>query len=156
MSGVSLDREAAAPGDPFLLSLYWQVNEAPLDDAEVKLSLINEQDETVFVQDLPPVRADFPTNQWWAGDAWLGQHAFRLPLALESGDYVWTLQWCVADDCEEEVVLGKLVISAPERLFTPPAVCCGNGRSTGRTGYLARRQSHRRTRHVANDAGVAG
>jgi len=122
LSGVSLDREAAAPGDPFLLSLYWQVNEAPLDDADVKLSLLNEQDETVFVQDLPPVRADFPTNQWWAGDAWLGQHAFRLPLALESGDYVWTLQWCVADDCEKEVVLGKLVISAPERLFTPPAV----------------------------------
>ncbi|MBE2225469.1 MAG: hypothetical protein IAF02_28295, partial [Anaerolineae bacterium] len=122
LSGVSLDREAAAPGDPFLLSLYWQVDEAPLADADVQLSLINEQGEAVFTRDLPPVRADFPTSQWQAGDAWLGQHAFRLPVALASGDYVWTLKWRLAEALAQDVVLGRLAITAPERLFTPPAV----------------------------------
>ncbi|MFO7679849.1 MAG: glycosyltransferase family 39 protein, partial [Chloroflexota bacterium] len=130
LSGVSLDREAAAPGDPFLLTLYWQVDETPADDASVQLSLVDEAGIVVFSKALPPVRADFPTSQWQTGDVWLGQHAFRLPVALDSGDYQWTLQWCVADVCEGETavstgstaVLGNLALTAPERLFTPPAL----------------------------------
>jgi len=123
LTGVSLDREAAAPGDPFLLSLYWQVDEAPTEDATARLSLVDEAGHAVFIQDLPPVRADFPTSQWQTDDIWLGQHAFRLPVALESGEYEWVLQWCVADECEVSVpVFGNLTINAPERLFTAPSL----------------------------------
>jgi hypothetical protein len=121
LSGVSLDREIAAPGDPFLLTLYWQVVEAPGDDAAVRLFLVDETGGTVFTQEFPPIRADFTTSHWQTGDVWLGQHAFRLPVALESGDYQWTLQWCEVDDCEAETaVLGNLNINAPERLFEVP------------------------------------
>ena len=119
--GASLDREAAAPGDPFLLTLYWQVDEAPTNDALVRLALVDEMGTAVFSQTLPPVRADFPTSQWQDGDRWVGQHAFRLPVALESGDYLWTLEWCVEEACEEEMVaLGNLTVNAPERIFAPP------------------------------------
>ena len=131
LTGVSLDREAAAPGDPFLLTLYWQVDEAPTDDALVRLSLIDTAGNAAFTQDLPPVRNDFPTSQWQTGDTWLGQHLFRLPVALASGEYQWTLDWCVAGVCDGEklvtepvevAVLGNLAITAPERLFIPPPV----------------------------------
>jgi len=123
LTGVSLDREAAAPGDPFLLSLYWQVDEAPTEDATARLSLVDEEGTDVFTQGLPPVRADFSTSQWQTDDIWLGQHPFRLPVALESGEYEWTLQWCVADECEDSVpALGSLTINAPEHLFTAPSL----------------------------------
>jgi hypothetical protein len=124
LTGVSLDREAAAPGDPFLLTLYWQVDEAPTDEALVRLSLVDAGGTAVFTQNLPPVRADFPISQWQAGDRWLGQHLFRLPVALDSGEYQWVLDWCVGGECDastgETAVLGNLAITAPERLFEAP------------------------------------
>lgn len=121
LAGVSLDREAAAPGDPFLLSLYWQVAVAPENDARVILSLVDENDEAMFIRELSPVRDDFPTSEWQVHDAWVGQHLFRLPVALESGEYQWELQWCVADECAvETAVLGPLVITAPDRQFAAP------------------------------------
>ena len=121
LAGVNLDREVAAPGDPFLLTLFWEVEAAPSDDAFVRLTLVDEADTAVFSQDLPPVRADFPTTQWQAGDHWRGQHPFRLPVNLASGDYQWQLTWCTADECTANTaVLGNLTINAPDRIFTPP------------------------------------
>jgi hypothetical protein len=121
LTGTSLDREAAMPGDPFLLTLYWQVEEAPMNDALVRLVLVDADGTAVFTQNLLPVRNDFPTSQWQTGDAWLGQHLFRLPVALESGEYQWLLAWCETDACEAETaVLGNLTITAPDRLFTAP------------------------------------
>ena len=120
LTGVSLDRETAVPGDPFLLTFFWQVDEAPADDAVGQLSLVDGGGTAVFTQTLPPVRADFPTSQWQPGDTWRGQHPFRLPVNLESGDYQWQLTWCVNNICEEAVVLGNLAITAPERSFIPP------------------------------------
>jgi hypothetical protein len=99
------------------------VDEAPPDDAALRLSLVDEEGKVVFTQELPTVRADFPTSQWQAGDVWLGQHPFRLPVSLASREYQWALQWCVADDCEAETaVLGNLTINAPERLFEAPSL----------------------------------
>lgn len=121
--GVSLDRDAAAPGDPFLLSLYWQVDEALTGDAVARLSLVDEERTAVFTANLPPVHDNFPTSQFQTGDLWLGQHAFHLPVDLGSGEYVWELLWCVDDECDKETaVLGNLTISAPERLFEAPSL----------------------------------
>ena len=124
LTGVNLDREVAAPGDPFLLSLFWAIDETPNADAFVRLALVDEMDTAVFSQDLPPVRADFPTTQWQAGDQWRGQHPFRLPVNLASGDYQWQLAWCTEDECDpsasSESIIGNLTINAPNRIFTAP------------------------------------
>ncbi len=129
--GSSLDREVAAPGDPFLLSLYWQVDNPPTEDAFMRLSLMDGTDTAVFTQDLPPV-PNFPPTQWQAGDNWLGQHPFRLPVTLASGEYQWQLDWCTQEnECQpdtarpepvETAVLGTLTINAPTHTFTPPAI----------------------------------
>jgi hypothetical protein len=118
--GYSLDREEAAPGDPFLLTLFWQADREPVADYTARLSLMAADGSAAFGLALPLVRADFPTTQWQAGDRWRGQHSFHLPLRLQSGRYRWRLGLCAGACSDEVAALGPLRINAPERLFTAP------------------------------------
>lgn len=120
LTGYSLDRAEAAPGDPFLLTLFWRVNADPTADMTVRLELAAPDGSAAFQFDLPPVRDDFPTTQWQAGDFWRGQHGFRLPVDLASGVYRWQLTLCDELCRDLTADLGTLTIHAPERLFTPP------------------------------------
>ncbi len=73
--------------------------------------------------ELPPVRDDWPTTLWEAGDLWRGQHSLRLPASLESGDYVWRVSLYELDAKQvvgETVDLGRLRVDAPERLWQAP------------------------------------
>ena len=129
--GYNLDRAEAAPGDPFLLTLFWQAEGTPEEELRLQLSLQpatnNEQPATSNQQpatwNLP--LSSFPTTHWQAGDLWRGQHLLRLPADLESGTYRWTLQVCRgnAPECEPmgaEAALGTLEVHAPQRLWEPP------------------------------------
>ncbi len=121
--GYHPDRTEAAPGDPFLLTLYWQgVGEAREDNTAV-LTLLAPDGQPAFTQEIPPVRADFPPSQWPTGDfIWRGQHGFYLPAHLESGSHLWQLELCQPNQrvCSPPLPLSALQINAPERLFEPP------------------------------------
>jgi hypothetical protein len=118
--GYSLDRAEAAPGDPFLLTLAWQAEAAPTTDATIRLELIAPDSSIAWQLDLPPVRDDFPTTQWQAGDRWRAQHGFRLPVNLASAAYRWRLSLCEEQCRDLTADLGTLAIHAPEHLFTTP------------------------------------
>lgn len=123
LTGYSLDRAAAAPGDPFLLTLAWRAEADPSSNYTARLTLLAPDGQIAFQRDLPPVRADFPTTQWAAGDWWRAQHNFRLPVRLASGDYRWQLALLCPAACdgrEPVAPLGELSIIAPERLFSAP------------------------------------
>jgi hypothetical protein len=122
LTGYSLDRAAAAPGDPFLLTLAWRAESAPSADHTARLTLLAPDDSIAFQRDLPPIRADFPTTQWEAGDWWRAQHSFRLPVGLQSGLHRWQLALCPGDcaGTEPTTDLGDLSIAAPNRFFIPP------------------------------------
>jgi hypothetical protein len=123
--GYNLDRNTAVPGDPFLLTLFWQNQIVSNLDWQVRLDLYDESGQPVFSRQLPPVTAEFPTSQWQSGDLWRGQHLLRLPAGLASGPHTWQLQLCQPHDdgCTppgQPLTLGQLSINAPERSFTPP------------------------------------
>jgi hypothetical protein len=122
--GYNLDRAEAAPGDPFLLTLFWQAEEPPDDAYMVELILLGPQGDAVFERRLPLVRADFPSNSWQGGDTWRGQHALRLPPHLESGAHTWQLVLCsgapVCQPAGEPFELGTLLVHAPDRRFDAP------------------------------------
>jgi hypothetical protein len=124
--GYNLDRSEAAPGEPFLLTLFWQAEESSTEAYSVQLDLLSEEGEAVLNRQLPPVRAGFPTTGWRAGDVWRGQHLLRLPAGLESGRYHWRLDLCRGEEsCEpldDPLDLGTLVINAPIRQFDAPAM----------------------------------
>jgi len=133
--GANLDRAEAAPGDPALITLFWQmVSRQPsaVGGLTTRLALVDEAGNEAAVWDLPPVREDWPTTEWQPGDLWRGQHVLRIPGALESGDYTWQLRInelaTTVPEAKQEgnqrisdaVVLGKLRVNAPERVWTAP------------------------------------
>jgi hypothetical protein len=125
--GYNLDRNTAVPGDPFLLTLFWQATTSSNIDWQVRLTLQDKTGRIVLTRQLPPVTADFPTGQWQIDDLWRGQHLLRLPAALESGPHTWQLQLCQPNGSActligQPLPLGDLMINAPERSFSPPAL----------------------------------
>lgn len=120
--GYNLDREEAAPGDPFLLTLFWRAEEAPQEDFLAPLRLLSPEGGESLTLDLPPVRETLPTTEWQAGDLWRGQHPFRLPANLDDGEHTWELQICEAQSgrCSSGIDLGPLRVDAPERRWEVP------------------------------------
>jgi hypothetical protein len=139
--GYNLDRSEAAPGEPFLLTLFWQAEESPAEAYSVQLALLSPEGESVLSRRLPPVRTNFPTNEWQAGDVWRGQHLLRLPAALESGRYHWRLDLCRGEEsCEplgDPLDLGTLVIAAPVRRFNVPPLAFPVAAEVGELATLA-------------------
>ncbi|MFW5942329.1 MAG: 6-pyruvoyl-tetrahydropterin synthase-related protein [Chloroflexota bacterium] len=115
LSGFSQDRATAAPGDPLLLTLFWEAPASAAEDvpSELILALENEAGETVQRWGIPPVRADYGPQQWRAGERLRGQHLLRLPATLESGEYRFRLG---------DVALETVTVDAPDRSFQPPPV----------------------------------
>ncbi|GAG44208.1 unnamed protein product, partial [marine sediment metagenome] len=89
--GVSLDRTEAAPGDLFLVTLFWLAAEDPEIDLIARLALIAADGSSAATFDLPPTTASHPTSTWQAGDLWRGQHLLYFPAATFDGDYTWRL-----------------------------------------------------------------
>lgn len=103
--GYQQDRAEAGPGDPFLLTLFWQQT-AVSSQRLVPVALVNEthtpvHEWQVAISDMAP------------GDRSRSQHMLRLPATLASGGY----RLVVAG----ETLPGTLTLHAPERLFVAPA-----------------------------------
>jgi len=127
LGGYNLDREEAMPGDPMLVTLFWQAEAEPEVDYVAVLHLLDEEGTPAASFALSPVREDFPTSQWQAGELWRGQHLLRLPPELESGMYRWTLYACPESELPPPSVppeggeeMQTLRINAPERRWTAP------------------------------------
>jgi hypothetical protein len=111
--GYSQDRAEAAPGDPFLLTLFWQkeATNTTTSDA-LPLELRDEDGRPAHTWPIPPVLADYPPAVWQPGERLRGQHALRLPAALASGRYQF---WLAGTP------LGAVTVNAPTRTFTEPS-----------------------------------
>ena len=110
--GFSQDREAAAPGELMLLTLFWEKVGSPdgLPDS-LTLKLVDEAGGVAQSWSLPPAREDYPPAEWQAGERVRGQHSLRLAAGLGDGLYTFEL---------EGISLGDLFVDAPERLFEQP------------------------------------
>ena len=108
LHGYSQDREQAAPGDPLLLTLFWE-RTGDLR-ATFPLELRDAAGNAVTDWPLSPPASD---DLWPRGYFLRAQQSLRLPASLGSGSY----QFFVAD-----IPLGELAIEAPERVFVQPAV----------------------------------
>ena len=107
--GYALDRRTARPGNPLLVTLFWQGDGA---GAEAVALTLRAGERVAASWSLPPLRADYPPAAWPAGVTLRGQHLLRLPAALEAGSVAVTLG---------DFPLGDLRIEAPERIYVPPA-----------------------------------
>jgi hypothetical protein len=114
--GFNQDRRQAAPGDPLLLTLFWEKPSEGAGDAaapaELDLTLRDAAGEAWHRWTIPPVRQTYPPADWQPGERLRGQHLLRLPASLQSGAYRFWL---------EDVELGALSVDAPQRRYTEPS-----------------------------------
>ena len=118
--GISLDRSEAAPGDPFLITLFWLAVEPPQADLTARLALLAADGSPIATFDLPPTIASHPTSTWHTGDLWRGQHIRHLPATLGDGDYTWSLTLLPID--QSTALPPSIHVTAPPHAFTSPPV----------------------------------
>lgn len=110
--GYNQDRKDASPGEPVLITLFWEKNRENPSPADVlNLLLKDDSGESVQNWSIPPVRVDYPPDIWPTGTFFRGQQVLRLDPDLKSGSYTFQL---------EDVELGQLRIGELERLFDEP------------------------------------
>jgi hypothetical protein len=110
--GYNQDREDASPGDPLLITLFWE-NEGddPPPEDLLELALISDSGDSAQSWTIPPVRDGYPPEDWPTGPAFRGQHIVRLDPGLEKGSYTFEL---------ENVELGQVHVGELDRLFEEP------------------------------------
>jgi hypothetical protein len=119
--GANLDRAEAAPGEPALITLFWQAG-APLPELALRLGLEDPAGKAVREWHLPPIREDYPATMGRPGDGLMGQHLLQIPGRAQDGRHSWRLSVLDAAGAplEPSLQLGTLLIAAPERLWEPP------------------------------------
>ncbi len=122
LSGSNVDRATAVPGDPVLLTLFWEKEGE--GETAVTLSLL---------QDGQPARTwplTLPDN---GPGLWRSQHFLRLPVTLADGAYIW--QIALPDGAT--AVWGSLAVTAPPRLMAEPDTAVPVGVTLGEQVTLA-------------------
>lgn len=142
--GFDLVSQTFEAGDRVPLSLYYLVDQALEHDYQVRIGLVDphraapQRDggrEVPFEIELPPVRADYPTSQWRAGDLLKGQHIVVLPPDLPPSDYRLQVS-LVRPDADgsvpvrygwlpfrrSSVSLITIHVRAPDRVFHAPSI----------------------------------
>ena len=110
--GYNQDREQASPGDPLLLTFFWENNpQAEPQDTPLTLTLVSEDGQVVQDWHLMPGGPSYPAGSWSKGEQVRSQDVLRLPAGLASGLYQFYL---------EDIPLGRLEVEAPERVFDKP------------------------------------
>ena len=114
---MEADRKIAAPGELVVIRRVWEADKNPLGDYSVPLTLLDDQDNVLWLWDMPLVASWWPTGVWQAGDRWVGTLGVRLPGSLESGSYTIRTGQRL---CETPTSI-PLEVVAPNRLWAVPA-----------------------------------
>ena len=114
---MALDRAQAAPGDVLALRWVWEALAASPDTVEAVLTLYTAEGADVRQWSLPLAAAWWPTDQWQAGERWLGTPQVRLPGSLKSGLYRVAVQ---LPQCTSLLAEATLTVTAPDRAWTMP------------------------------------
>ncbi len=118
---LQVDRAEAAPGDLIGIHAVWGGVGVVTERRNVQISLvkIDGEHEVQFDFHLSP---DYPPGRWHPGEALRDQYIFRLPAALPSGEYIWSITLLRPDGSlvGEFKPGNSLNVIAPQRSFSVP------------------------------------
>jgi hypothetical protein len=111
------DRTAAAPGDPYRLTLRWQaVTDSP-PDRDTQLELVDPPGNVIYTR-TEPIVPQYSPPRWKRGDVLVQYVYFRLPASLPGGGFHWRIGGAELP----ATAAIKVSISTPIRSFQPPTL----------------------------------
>jgi hypothetical protein len=88
LMGYSADQTILfSPGTSFELTLYWRSLARPPVDYTIFIHLLDGSGQVMAGWDAPPVRGNYPTHLWSAGEVVEDGHTLTLPADLPAGNY---------------------------------------------------------------------
>ena len=85
--GYDMAPVTVSPGESMKVTLYWEAEQALLNNYTIFVHLIDSNGNQVANGDGPPVSGDYPTYLWQEGDIIIDKHTLILPADLPPGDY---------------------------------------------------------------------
>lgn len=76
-----------APGEPLLITLYWQILDVSEKDHVIFVHLLGPGGDLLTQQDAPPLNGSYPTSKWVASDIFLHQVTLEVPVDAPPGGY---------------------------------------------------------------------
>ncbi len=122
LMGHSQDRSEAVPGQVMLITLGWQARRRPASNYIAHLELVAPEGRAIVQWQLPPGGDHYPSSRWRAGEVVRSQSLVHIPGRVQSGVYQWRVTLFDGGASVGQVTLGRLLISAPERVFTAPVL----------------------------------
>jgi len=83
----NLESNTFRAGYPLVGSLTWRAYEAPEEDYQLQVRLVDQQKREVITNQTLPSASGFPTSDWLPGDLVAGHLLLPLPADLQSGIY---------------------------------------------------------------------
>jgi hypothetical protein len=87
LTGYDLPETPLRVGQELPLTLYWQPTAALARDYTVFVHLLDETGTIVGQGDGPPLRDDYPTSYWGAGENLVDTHAIRMRPGIQPGTH---------------------------------------------------------------------
>ncbi len=122
LTGYSQDREETAPGQAMLITLGWQARRQPQSDYVAHLELLAPDGQLVMQWSLPPGGGRYPSSHWRAGEVVRTQALVHIPGRVQSGEHRWRVTLFDGSTPVGQATLGRLLITAPQRVFNAPAM----------------------------------
>lgn len=109
------DRTAAAPGDPYRLTLRWQAAANSPPDRSLALELVDAAGNVALTR-AESIAPQYPPSRWKQGDVLTQYVFFRLPAGLPDGGFHWRIGGVDLSG----VTAPSLSVAAPDRSFEIP------------------------------------
>ena len=115
---AELDRSELAAGDAALLTTFWGTDVKPEGDLEARFVLVSAEGAPAAEYIVPLSAPWWPTSRWQPGDLWRGQHQLRVPVALDSGNYMMEVSVPISGTRYPLPV--SVLIEQPRRSYNAP------------------------------------
>ena len=120
--GYDLAGRTARPGEPLLLTLYWQAERRLTADYTARIRLRDAQGTLEMEEETGPGGEGHLTSAWQPGEILRDWHDLALPATLPTGDYTLELAVLQGEKQTGIVDLGNLSVQGRPRRFQAPAV----------------------------------
>lgn len=121
-------------GEPIFFDLYWSALRESATPVAMQIVLLADGTPPQPLAPLAPLPA-LPTTAWRAGDFWWARHVLLMPATLASGSYRVALQ-AAADGTDAPLTIGRVDVTAPPHVMTPPPVALPIGARLGDVAEL--------------------